>query len=50
MMSYAEFLLRGRAGAMKQISLINALRAANNVSDTDSISRLASLENLANGR
>ena len=48
-MAYAEFLLRLRAGAIKQIRQINAVAAAFGGSDTASISSLAALEHLANG-
>lgn len=49
-MPYAEFLLRLRAGAIKQIRQIKATAFAFGTTDTGAISELAQLENLANGR
>ncbi len=49
-MPYAEFLLRLRAGAVKQMRHINAVAMAFGTDDTAGLSQRAQLENVANGR
>lgn len=49
-MTYAEFLLRRRAAAMRQISRIMAAALAQGGDGTETKIYLADLENTANGR
>lgn len=49
-MTYAEFLLRRRAAAMRQLSRIMAAALSQGGDGTQTKMYLAELENMANGR